>query len=115
MDDFEAVLDSVEACQNRYKDEFIASMKQRSAEAQQRSAAAIKEIMRVDSIGIKHMIEFYNLSHVANQEEIDWAKEATKKVIAQCKKYNIDYRAILRKELGDEKKVDEILKFYGVE
>ena len=29
--------------------------------------------------------------------------------------YGIDYEAILRKELGDEKKVKEMLKFYGIQ
>ena len=35
--------------------------------------------------------------------------------IETCKENNIDYKAILRKELGDDKKVQELLKFYGVE
>ena len=42
-------------------------------------------------------------------------KKRTKEVISECKKYRINYRAILLEELGDAKKVDAILKFYGVE
>jgi hypothetical protein len=42
-------------------------------------------------------------------------KNSAKEIIQDCKKYNIDYKAELRKELGDDKKVAELLKFYGVE
>ena len=118
----------------KYKNEIIAYMnqlsaeaqqrsaeaQQRSAEAQQRSAEAKKEIMRLDSLWLKEdMMKFYNIHKrnpsIVKQSEIDFMKEATQKCIAQCKKYNIDYRAILLKEVGDAKKVEAILKFYGVE
>jgi hypothetical protein len=42
-------------------------------------------------------------------------KKSTKEFIADCKKRDIDYRAILLKEVWDKKRVDAILKFYGVE
>ena len=65
------------------------------------------------------MIEFYEIyirsSSTVKKEDIDFAKKSTKTIIDDCKKYWIDYRAILLKEVWDEKKVDEILKFYGVE
>ena len=65
------------------------------------------------------MPEFYDLykRNPVNIKQVDltFMIESTKDFIAQCKKYNIDYRAILLKELGDKKKVDELLKFYGVE
>lgn len=120
MSEFEEVLDSVEACQTRYKNEFISYMQQRSAEAQQMSAEAQHEIMKQDSIWVKErMIEFYNI-YVVNssnikQDDLLFMKDSTKGFISSCIKYWIDYRAILLKEVWDMKKVDAILKFYGVE
>ena len=125
----------------RYKNEIIAYMKQlsaearqqsaearqqsaeydrRIAEARQQSAEAIKTIMKQDTIWIKEsMVEFYNIynmnPNIIKKEDLDFMMNSTQRFIAQCKKYNIDYRAILLKEVGDAKKVEAILKFYGVE
>jgi len=124
----------IRACGQKYRNGIITYMnklsadadrrsaeaQQRSAEAQQRSAEAIKEITKQDSIRLKEsMIKFYNIYIISpntiKKEDIDFAKESTKKVIADCKKRDIDYRAILLEVWLDAKKVDEILKFYGVE
>lgn len=103
-----------------YMNELSAEAQQRSAEADRRSAEAVKNIMHTDSIWIKqHMQELYDLytrnPEIVKQEEIDFMKRSAKEIIDSCKKYNINYRAILQKEVGDAKKVDAILKFYGVE
>lgn len=125
--DFEEAMDNIEVCGKKYKQDFIAYMQQRSAEAQQRSAEAqqrsaeaIKEIMKQDTIWlINSMTQFYDVYKrnpaIVKQEDISWAKECTRKIISDCNKRNIDYRAILRKELGDEQKVKDLLKFYGIE
>ena len=81
-----------------------AEAQQRSANAQQRSADAIKEIMKQDSIRLKKsMIEFYEIyfrsPSTVKKEDVYFAQESTKKVIADCKKRDIDYRAILLKEV----------------
>ena len=76
----------------------------RSAEAKQRSVAAVKEIMKQDSIWVKErMTEFYDL-YIQNpnnikQSDLDFMKKSTKEFIADCKKRGIDYRAILLKEV----------------
>jgi len=98
-----------------------AEARQQSAEARQQSAEAIKETMKLDSIRIsKNLQEFYDMysknPNIIKQEEINFMKKRTKEVIFECKKYWINYRAILLKEVWwDAKKVDEILKFYGIE
>ena len=76
--------------------------------------------MQQDSIRLKKsMIEFYEIyitnPKVVKKGDIDFAKESTKTIIGDCKKYWVDYKAILLKEVWDMKKVDAILKFYGVE
>jgi hypothetical protein len=85
-------------------DRRSADADRRSADAQQRSADAIKEIMKQDSIRLKKsMIEFYEIyfrsPSTVKKEDVYFAQESTKKVIADCKKRDIDYRAILLKEV----------------
>ena len=134
LSEFEKVIDFIEDCQRRYKEEFISYMQQRSADADRRisdadrrisdadrrSAEAIKKIMQQDSIWLKKiMIEFYKIyvrnPNAVKKEDIDFAKESTKTIIGDCKKFWIDYRAILLKEVWDKRKVDKILDYYGVE
>ncbi len=83
-----------------------------------RIAEAHRQTMHLDSIGIKQMVEFYDIyitrPSIVKQEELVFMKESIIEVINQCKKYGIDYRAVLLKETGDGKKVDAILKFYGI-
>ena len=117
----------IRVCWQKYRNWALAYMNQRSAEARQqsadydrRTAEAIKTIMQQDSIRLKKsMIEFYDIyirnPNIVKEDDIKFAKESTKTIIGDCKKYWIDYRAILLKEVWDERKVEDILKFYGVE
>ena len=202
LDEFEKVMDNVEACGKKYKEDFTAHMKQRSAEAKQRSAEAKQQSAEAKQqsaeakqssvvmtyYGLYLCIDCYTMRNVAYESEIEefknyfihWHKNckefnidyysllptevqsfydvspvqqnpltcdkaivkilnivlhevvklyyiyqknpqaereihSIKDYIKHCKKNNIDYKAILRKELGDDKKVAELLKFYGVE
>jgi hypothetical protein len=140
LDEFEKVMDNVEACGKKFKEDFTAYMKQRSAEAERRSAEAERrsaeaekrsaeykrqsaeaEQRSINSThnGLNQCIRFYKLykknpSLIKPNDVVDM-KEYAKHVTQNCKEYNIDYKAELRKELGDDKKVAELLKFYGVE
>ncbi len=117
----------IRACWQKYRNWALAYMNQRSAEARQQSAEArqqsaeaIKTIMQQDSIRVKErMTEFYDL-YIQNpnnikQDDLNFMKKSTKEFIADCKKRDIDYRAILLKEVWDKRKVEDILKFYGIE
>ena len=131
--DFEEAMDNIEICGKKYKQDYIAYMEQRSAEARQRSAEARqqsaearqqsaeakKESIRLTKIGISQLVEFYCL-YMKNPssvmpDEIEQMKKSAKKIISDSSYFNIDYKAILRKELGDEQKVKDLLKFYGIE
>ena len=87
--------------------------KQRSAEAKQRSAEALTS-------SLKNLVWFFNRYHMKDKEAIppnetqEW-KNKGKEVFTRCKDINLNYKAILSKELGDDEKVKEVLKFYGVE
>ena len=102
-----------------YMNRRSAEYRKQSAEAKQRSAEAVRGIMKKDSLGLQEMAKFYSLylknPDIVRKDEINKSKKLINWVIPDCKKYNIDYRAILLKELGDKKKVDDVLKFYGVE
>ena len=126
LDEFEKVMDNIEACGKKFKEEYTAHMKQRSAEykrqsaeAERRSAEYKRQSAEVSIEGVKEAVRFYKLyknnPNTVLPGEIKLAKEYTVGFINGCKKYNIDYKAELRKELGDDKKVAELLKFYGVE
>ena len=75
--------------------------------------------MQKDTLWLKEMVKFYSLytknPNNITPEEIEKSKKLLQRVIPDCKEYWIDYRAILLKEVWDKRKVDEILKFYGVE
>ena len=101
-------------------DRRSADADRRSADADRRSADAVKEIMKQDSTRVKErMTEFYDLCiqnpNNIKQSDLDFMKKSTKEFITDCKKRGINYRTILLKEVWDKKKVDAILKFYGVE
>ena len=62
---------------------------------------------------LKELAKLYNLYQQAPQAEREIPNR--KNYIEDCKKNNVDYKAILLKELGDKKKVEDLLKFFGVE
>ena len=113
------IFDSVKKLQSDLNGQRSSVAKQRSAEAEKRSAEAIRQTIETDIKGIKEMAKYYNLCiktpETNDKNEIEAVKNAAKHIIQTCKKYNTDYKAILRKELGDEQKVKDLLKFYGIE
>ena len=132
--EYKKSLKQIASCYEAYKKWFKTYMESVSTEARQQSAEydrqsaeydrqsaeAIKKIMQQDSIWIKErMVEFYEIyiknPSTVKKEDINFAKKSTETIVSDCKKYWIDYRAILLKEVWDMKKVDAILKFYGVE
>ena len=94
--------------------------KQRSAEAKQRSAEAKQRSAEALTSSLKNLVWFFNRYHMKDKEAIppnetqEW-KNKGKEVFTRCKDINLNYKAILSKELGDDEKVKEVLKFYGVE
>ena len=127
LSEYENAMDSIEGCWKKYKEWFTSYMKQQSAEARQQSAEARQQSAeaRQQSIEItndwlKQITRYYNLCKnnpaAINNKELEETKKYAKHVIKNCKEYWIDYRTILLKEVWwDTKKVDKILKFYGIE
>ena len=100
-------------------DKQSAEARQQSAEARQQSAEAKEQAMKLDSLWLKEIHRFYTNfkknPNTVRDSEIQQATKVARDVIQNCKKYWINYKAILLKEVWDKKKVDAILKFYGVE
>ena len=74
-----------------------------------------KAKINILNIGLQEIVKLYNLYQKTPQVERKIETKHYIDYIETCKENNIDYKAILRKELGDDKKVQELLKFYGVE
>ena len=117
--EYKKCLKNISEFYESYKKGFKEYMEQKSAEAKRQSAEAKREAANLDSIGLKEAARFYSNykknPNLIRANELTYAKKVTTDVINSCKMLNIDYKAILRKELGDDKKVQELLKFYGVE
>ena len=90
-----------------------------TAQYRRESAKALEENMKADSLWLKEIIKFYHIYErnpkIVRQEEIAQTRENAKLFINDCIKHWINYRAVLLKEVWDKRKVEEILKFYGVE
>jgi len=115
--EFENVMDKIDQCWKDYNSWFkkymrqrSADAQQRSADAQQRSADAQQETVKLTKIWLNQLIEFYDLYRrdpsSVKQEQISQSIKNSKKIIQNCKKYNIDYKAKLS---------PEIRKFYGID
>ena len=92
---------------------IILFLDRQSAELDRQSAEALTGTLN-------HLVWFFNRYHMKDKEPIppnetqEWKNKA-KEVFTSCKEGNFNYKAILRKELGDDEKVKEMLKFYGIE
>ena len=127
LNEFEKVMEKAEACGKKYKEGFHAYMEQKSAEAERRSAEAERRSAEAErrsaealTSSLINLAWFYNRSQMKDKDPIpqnetkEW-KNKGKQVFAGCQKCNVDYKAILRKELGDDKILHDMLKFYGIE
>ena len=129
LNDFRIAVKNVRSCGQRYKEgimpfieEASAEYDRQSAEARKQSAEAIKGAMKADTLGITEMVGYYN-AYIQNPNDVDEVrlnrlkavKELATIIIEDCEKRGIDYRAIILKEVGDRRKLDEILKFYDIE
>ena len=79
----------------------------------QNSLTCDKAKANILNIILRETVKLYNLYQQAPQAKREIAD--IKDYIKYCKENDIDYGAVLRKELGDEKKVNELLKFFGIE
>ncbi len=112
-DEYDNQLENINKFYKSYEKGFEEYMDQKSAEYDRMSAEAVTS-------SLKNLVWFFNRYHMKDKEAIPpnetqaW-KNIGKEVFTGCKDINLNYKAILSKELGDDEKVKEVLKFYGVE
>lgn len=103
LSEFENAMDSIEVCWKKYREQITSYMKQQSAEARQQSVEATYS-------WLNDLIRFYNFykenPNIVKAEDIKEFKEHSKRIIQNCNKYNINYKAKLS---------PDTLKFYGIE
>ena len=87
-----------------------ADAQQRSADAQQRSADAQQETIRLTKNWLDELIRFYSLykrdPSSVKHDQLRQSRENAKKIIQNCKKYNINYKSKLS---------PEVRRFYGID
>lgn len=103
LNEYGNVMNIAENCWKKYRNAYIAYTKQRSADADKRSADANNEIIKTTYRRLNQLIEFYNLyknnSSSIKQEDLVWMKNNAKDVVKTCKEYDIDYKAKLSPEV----------------
>ena len=116
-DEYFNQLENINKFYESYKKGFKEYMDAGIAEARQRSAEARQQSAEVLTSSLKELVRFFNLymKYKILPNEIEETKNLALYIFTRCKELNINYEAILRNELGDDKKVQELLKFYGVE
>ena len=106
--------------QHREFERQIQEEEKQREEEEQREAEARAKAMQADSLWLtSNMVNFYeayeNCPEIVKEAEISFMRKTTKEVIEECKEYDIDYKAILLKELGDEKRMKKLLLLYEME
>ena len=122
IEEFEKAFEYIDACGKRYKDGIMPFIKKQIAENKQQIAENIKEIMRLDSIGIKNMVSFYQKRDKLTDAEKSKLSDGFKQLIKDCRIRGIDHIKILLaevkvnypnlKEAEARRKVDDMLKYW---
>ena len=110
LDEYGDVFEEIEACEKKFRTSYTAYTKQRTEEAKQRTEEHVKVIKEYTIISLRELKKIYGLylkdPNSITQSELVSVRNDAKKVIKNCKEYNIDYK----KEL-----TPEMLKFYGID
>ena len=124
LDDYDKVSDAMDACEAKYRKDYISYIKKRSAEADRRSAEADRrsaeakqrsaeakqrseEALLEGLDALKWFYDYYKeLPNSVKPDDIKEFKNTAKWIIPRCKEYNIDYKSKLS---------PEVRKFYGIE
>ena len=119
-DEYFNQLENINKFYESYEKGFEEYMDQKSAELDKKSAELDKQSVEALTSSLKNLAWFFNRYHMKDKaaippDEVQAFKDAGTLVFTWCKEENFNYKAILRKELGDEQKVKDLLKFYGIE
>ena len=117
LNEFKLAMDRWKQCGEKFGNNFDSYIQQRIAEADRQIAEADRTGTDATLQGINNLIRFYNYykeTPNVKQEDIDFFKGHVAWIMENCKEYNIDYKTIVRERLGDDKKLNDFLKFYEI-
>ena len=120
LQEFENAVELIDNCGKLYVEELTQHMKILSAKSREQSAKNreiieknIKKRFMEDVPGFYQ--KYITNPQVITQNDIDFMRKSTKSFVDDCKKYWHDYKALMLEAVWDKRKVEEMLKFYGVE
>lgn len=109
LEEFEKAVETIDACWEKYVNEFTKYMKSKSAEN-------IDKIVESINNTLNSMVDFYDSYKISpNSERLEIVKTNIKDLTFLCKKYNIDYKAFFLEKLWDAKEVNKLLKLFEIE
>lgn len=105
LDDYLKVWDAIDACEEKYRKDYIAYTKRRSAEAD-RMLAEARQSRVITSYSVLYLsTDFYTMRNKAKESETKQAQEYFKDNIKECKEFKINYQSLLP---------TEVQRFYSV-
>lgn len=133
LEEYETAFDFTLSCEKEYKEnlkevlereqqkakEDAQKAKEDAQKARENAQKARENAIKTDKIGLEELANYYwkykaNPS-LALDSEVQHVREIAKDIIKSCKKYDIDYRNHLLQYMKDEKEVEALIKFYGIE
>lgn len=119
LEEYETAFNFTLSCEKEYKENLIEVLEkdlQKSREDLQKSR---ENAIKTDKLVLEELANYY-WTYKANpslalDSEVQDVREIAKNIIKSCKKYDIDYRNHLLQYMKDEKEVEALIKFYGIE
>ena len=112
LDDYNKVVNAIEACEDKYRKDYsaytkrrLAEAERRSAEAERRSAEADQERVVVAYHNLYMNTDIYTMRNNARESEIKQVKENFKLNIKNFEEFKIDFQSFLPAE---------VQRFYGL-
>ena len=124
--EYETAFDFVLSCEKEYKEnlkEVLEKEQQKSKDDLQKSRENLQksreDVIKTNKTSLEELANYYWVykkdPSSALEEEVQHIREIAKHLVNSCKKYDIDYRNHLLQYMKDEKEVEALIKFYGIE
>ena len=118
LEEFEKAIDYIDNCTLKYKILLSIYVDSLSAKADREYNDSKNRVVELIHTRLKQIIDFYDLymecPECVNQWQLQQTQEHSKRIIKDCKDYDIDYKAFLLEQVWTDEKVDEIIKFYKI-
>lgn len=117
--EYETAFDFVLSCEKEYKEnlkEVLEKEQQKSKDDLQKSK---DDAIKADKKGLEELVNYYMIykkdPSSALDSELQAVREIANDLINTCRKHDLDYSKYLLQYMKDEKEVEALIKFYGIE